>query len=210
MAKYQIIKATTLPSTLQPNTVYYVKGASDTETQAFVTNSATSGTQAFPLTGTALRTSGDTGIGALRYAGTTRTSGQFYGGTTNPSGTIRLNYDGNLHARSFFTIADGYVGNGAGSGTAHIRFRSNQGMTLNVSGGETYNFFRNGGSFVTFSGSGIDLSVGGIATEAPSGYQNPNWKLGNAVTGAPSSFSHTIYIQVGNDIFELTANKVNI
>jgi hypothetical protein len=96
MAKYQIIKATTLPSTLQPNTVYYVKGASDTETQAFVTNSATSGTQAFPLTGTALRTSGDTGIGALRYAGTTKTIGQLYGGSSTPTNTRRLNYDGNF------------------------------------------------------------------------------------------------------------------
>lgn len=48
-----------------------------------------------------LRTSGNSGTGAVLYNGTSRAAGTFYGGTANPTSTTRLNYDGNLHVRGF-------------------------------------------------------------------------------------------------------------
>ena len=46
-------------------------------------------------------TAGETTDTFLRYNGTTKSSGRLYGGTTNPTNTIRLNFDGDLHATEF-------------------------------------------------------------------------------------------------------------
>jgi len=46
-------------------------------------------------------TAGSADSSFVEYNGTTKTAGQFDGGTTTPDSTIRLNYDGQLHATGF-------------------------------------------------------------------------------------------------------------
>lgn len=96
MAQLNVYKVTSLPGSPNSNSIYLVKGASDTEVAMFVTD--TSGT-ARPLSSTPLLTAGSTSVGAVRYSGISPTDGQFYGGSIAPSNSTRLNYDGDFRAR---------------------------------------------------------------------------------------------------------------
>lgn len=129
------------------------------------------------------------------------------GTTSDNSNKLRVNgnvwVDGNVLMDNSVSR---FVGFGTGTENPYVSFAQNGNMLFNVETNDTYTFQRGGGSFVSFTGNGIETFWGGIRTTAPTGTANEIWRLGRALLATSSvPEDRWIRVQLGTRIYDILA-----
>ena len=205
MSKFNVQKVESLPSPLVANTIYYVKGTGGTLVEIFVTDNSTATVTAFPASG-ALRTAGNTGVGAVKYNGTTKEEGQFYGGTGNPTNSIRLNYDGDFYATRFISSDGVYTLNVDGESVLHYIKPSADGAVYNVLSGKDHIFTVANNNVAKITNEGV-ISLSGIKTGDPEGTSSAFWRLGRVFDTTPTA-DKGIRVQIENKYYDILAEYI--
>jgi hypothetical protein len=149
-------------------------------------------------------------------------------GATNPSEKMRITSGGNLlintptdegfrldvNGTGRFTgnvilesSSNRYLGFGTGSADPNILFASNGNIIMNVGVGDIFTLLRGGSSFASFSGIGLDISIGGVRTTSPYLSTNATWRLGtfSSISATPNG---KIRVQIGGRYYNIPAEDL--
>jgi hypothetical protein len=100
-----------------------------------------------------------------------------------------------------------YLGFGTGSADPNILFASNGNIIMNVGAGDIFTLLRGGSSFASFSGIGLDISIGGVRTTSPYLSTNATWRLGSfdSISATPNG---KIRVQIGGRYYNIPAEDL--